>query len=121
MYVEGQLQTRKYTDKDGAERTTTEVVLQRYRGELTLMDSRAGGADEGGGYDRVSGAGGGGGGGSFGRSSPMDQRPAGGRWRRPHQRCHRRRHPVLGARWPLARMTSIKKSANGSTNDPRAD
>ena len=45
VYVEGQLQTRKWQDKDGADRYTTEVVLQRFRGELTLLDSRGGGAD----------------------------------------------------------------------------
>lgn len=39
-YVEGQLQTRKYTDKDGNERQTTEVVLQRFRGELVLLDNK---------------------------------------------------------------------------------
>jgi single-strand DNA-binding protein len=50
VYLEGQLQTRKYTDKDGAEKYTTEVVLQRYRGELTMLDSRGGdgGEDRGG-------------------------------------------------------------------------
>jgi single-strand DNA-binding protein len=42
VYLEGQLQTRKYTDKDGNERQTTEIVLQRFRGELTLLDSRGG-------------------------------------------------------------------------------
>ena len=75
VYVEGQLQTRKWTDKDGAEKYTTEVVLQRYRGELTLMDSRGAGAEGGrdeGSYDRPSG------GNSFGRSSPMEQRGSGG-------------------------------------------
>ena len=41
IYIEGQLQTRKWTDKDGNEKYTTEVVLQRYRGELTMLDSRA--------------------------------------------------------------------------------
>ena len=46
VYVEGQLQTRKWADKDGAEKYTTEVVLQRYRGELTLMDSRGGGGGD---------------------------------------------------------------------------
>src|SRR4029079_6434441 len=46
VYVEGQLQTRKYTDKDGAEKYSTEIVLQKYRGELTMLDSRGG---EGGG------------------------------------------------------------------------
>ena len=44
VYVEGQLQTRKYQDRDGQERYTTEVVLQRFRGELTLLDSRGEGA-----------------------------------------------------------------------------
>jgi len=41
VYLEGQLQTRKYTDKDGAEKYSTEVVLQRFRGELVMLDSRA--------------------------------------------------------------------------------
>lgn len=45
-YIEGQLQTRKYTDKDGNERQTTEVVLQRFRGELTLLDKRSDDAGE---------------------------------------------------------------------------
>jgi len=45
-YVEGQLQTRKYTDKDGNERSVTEVVLQRFRGELTLLDGRKDDGDE---------------------------------------------------------------------------
>ncbi|MGH6889854.1 MAG: single-stranded DNA-binding protein [Rhizomicrobium sp.] len=40
IYVEGQLQTRKFTDKDGAERYSTEVVLSRFRGELAMLDSR---------------------------------------------------------------------------------
>jgi len=40
LYVEGQLQTRKWTDKDGAEKYSTEVVLQNFRGELTLLDGR---------------------------------------------------------------------------------
>jgi len=42
LYVEGQLQTRKWTDRDGAERYSTEVVLQRYRGDLVLLDRRDG-------------------------------------------------------------------------------
>ena len=46
VYVEGQLQTRKWTDQGGQERYTTEVVLSRFRGELTLL---GGGAREGGG------------------------------------------------------------------------
>jgi single-strand DNA-binding protein len=40
VYVEGQLQTRKWQDQSGQDRYTTEVVLQRFRGELTLLDSR---------------------------------------------------------------------------------
>lgn len=51
VYVEGQLETRKYTDKDGAERYTTEVVLRPYRGELTLLDRREGGAGASNDYD----------------------------------------------------------------------
>ena len=46
VYLEGQLQTRKYTDKDGSEKYSTEVVLQKFRGELTMLDGRGG---EGGG------------------------------------------------------------------------
>ncbi|MFC0219167.1 single-strand DNA-binding protein [Pseudochelatococcus lubricantis] len=64
VYVEGQLQTRKYQDKDGQERYTTEVVLQRFRGELTILDSRGGGEEGAGGY----------GGGSFAGAEPS--RPA---------------------------------------------
>jgi single-strand DNA-binding protein len=45
VYLEGQLQTRKWQDQSGADRYTTEVVLQRFRGELQLLDSRSGGAD----------------------------------------------------------------------------
>jgi len=40
VYVEGQLQTRKFTDKEGAERERTEVVLSRFRGELVLLDGK---------------------------------------------------------------------------------
>lgn len=54
VYLEGQLQTRKWTDKDGAERYSTEVVLQRFRGELVMLDSRGEG---GGGPTRTGGAG----------------------------------------------------------------
>ena len=67
VYIEGQLQTRKWTDKDGAEKYSTEVVLQNFRGELTLLGGRGGGAGEG------STAGGD----DFGQSSPMDK-PRGG-------------------------------------------
>ena len=47
VYIEGQLQTRKWTDQQGQERYTTEVVLGRFRGELTLLDSRGDGAPAG--------------------------------------------------------------------------
>ncbi|MEN3930901.1 single-stranded DNA-binding protein [Microvirga sp. W0021] len=50
VYVEGQLQTRKWQDQSGQERYTTEIVLQRFRGELTILDSRGSGGDVGG-YD----------------------------------------------------------------------
>jgi single-strand DNA-binding protein len=51
LYVEGQLQTRKWTDQQGQERYSTEVVLQRFRGELTMLDGRSGGGDGGGGSE----------------------------------------------------------------------
>ena len=87
IYVEGALQTRKWTDNAGVEKYTTEVVLQRFRGELTMLDGAGGGRggggaggggepdyDEGyagGGYNEAPrgggfGAGGGGGGGGAG-------------------------------------------------------
>jgi single-strand DNA-binding protein len=40
VYIEGQLQTRKWTDQSGTEKYTTEVVLQRFRGELTMLDAK---------------------------------------------------------------------------------
>ncbi len=61
VYLEGQLETRKFTDNSGAERYTTEVVLRPYRGELTMLDSRQDSAG-GGGYDSGPSYGGGGGG-----------------------------------------------------------
>jgi single-strand DNA-binding protein len=48
VYLEGQLQTRKWQDNSGQDRYSTEVVLQRFRGELVLLDRREGGS---GGYD----------------------------------------------------------------------
>ena len=41
VYLEGQLQTRKWTDQSGVEKYTTEVVLQRFKGELTMLDGRS--------------------------------------------------------------------------------
>jgi len=55
VYVEGSLQTRKWTDQSGQEKYTTEVVIGRFKGELTMLDGRAGGEggmSEGGGYTR---------------------------------------------------------------------
>ena len=46
VYLEGQLQTRKWTGNDGQERYSTEVVLNRFRGELTMLDSRGGGGTQ---------------------------------------------------------------------------
>ena len=72
VYVEGQLETRKWQDQSGADRYTTEVVLRQFRGELTLLGGRdggsGGGGGGGGGYDARGGYddGGQGGGGSQG-------------------------------------------------------
>ncbi len=65
VYIEGSLQTRKWTDQSGQEKYSTEVVLQKFRGELTMLDGKGGGSedrDEGGyssgGYGSGSGGGG---------------------------------------------------------------
>jgi single-strand DNA-binding protein len=47
VYLEGQIQTRKWTDQSGNDRYTTEVVLQKFRGELVLLDSRGEGGSAG--------------------------------------------------------------------------
>jgi single-strand DNA-binding protein len=46
VYLEGALQTRKWTDQSGAEKYSTEVVLQKFRGELSMLDGRAGGGED---------------------------------------------------------------------------
>ncbi len=56
VYIEGALQTRKWTDQSGVEKYSTEVVLQNFRGELTMLDSR----NDGGGYSGGDSGGGGG-------------------------------------------------------------
>ncbi len=71
VYLEGSLQTRKWQDKDGQDRYSTEVVLQKFRGELQMLDARGQGGGE------MSDYGGGGGGnrrgvGDFGQSGPGD-------------------------------------------------
>ena len=72
VYIEGAIQTRKWTDQSGQEKYSTEIVLQKFRGELTMLDGRgdgerssAGGGDYGGDYGG-GGGGYGGGGGNFG-------------------------------------------------------
>ena len=62
VYIEGQLQTRKWQDQSGADKYTTEVVLQRFRGELTLLDGRG---DNAGASSDDSG--------DFGRTGAMDR------------------------------------------------
>jgi len=71
VYLEGQLQTREWEDKDGQKRLSTEVVLQGFNSQLTMLDGRG----EGGGAVERSG------GGDFGRASPMERggAPAAGR------------------------------------------
>jgi len=71
VYLEGQLQTRKWQDQSGADRYTTEVVLQRFRGELQLLDSRGGGADRQNFPEEERGERQ-----SFGKSPASDRRPA---------------------------------------------
>jgi single-strand DNA-binding protein len=60
VYVEGALQTRKWTDQSGAEKYSTEIVLQKFRGELTMLDGRGQGegAGEEGGFSRGESGGG---------------------------------------------------------------
>ena len=65
VYVEGSLQTRKWTDQSGQERYTTEVVIGRFNGELTMLDTRGGGGEAGEG-----------GGGGYRERAPAAARPA---------------------------------------------
>ena len=77
VYIEGQLETRKWQDQSGADRYTTEIVLRQFRGELTLLGGRDGGSgggggggyDDRGGYDDGGQGGGQGGGSQGGRGS----------------------------------------------------
>ena len=72
VYIEGALQTRKWQDRDGNDRYSTEVVLQGFGGTLVMLDGRSGGgAGDSGGYDQDAG--------DFGRSSPMQRSQGGGR------------------------------------------
>lgn len=72
VYLEGQLQTRKWQDQQGQDRYTTEVVLQKFRGELQMLDSRGEGGQVG--Y----GGGGGGARSDFGQSAPGEDYGRGG-------------------------------------------
>ena len=71
VYLEGQIQTRKWQDQSGADRYTTEIVLQKFRGELVLLDAREGGAGGGSRSYDEGGFGGGAGGGSKPQSRPQ--------------------------------------------------
>ena len=82
VYIEGQLETRKWQDQSGQDRYTTEVVLRPYRSELTLLDSRDGGGS-GGGYGGGGQSSGGGYGGGYddpgyGGGNQGGGQPAGG-------------------------------------------
>ena len=81
VYIEGAIQTRKWTDNSGVEKYSTEIVLQKFRGELTMLGGRgdSSGMSSGGGDDSYGGgySGGCGGGSSFGggqRSQPSGPR-----------------------------------------------
>ena len=71
VYLEGELQTRKWQDQSGQDRYSTEVVLRRFRGVLTMLDSRGGGGGGGGDY-----GGGSGGGGNFPQDDGMSSGPS---------------------------------------------
>nr|WP_292771825.1 single-stranded DNA-binding protein [Mesorhizobium sp.] len=68
VYLEGALQTRKWQDQQGQDRYSTEVVLQKFRGELQMLDARGQGGEGG----QVGYSGGGGRGSDFGQSSPSE-------------------------------------------------
>ena len=70
IYVEGSLQTRKWTDQSGQERYTTEVMIGRFNGQLTMLDTRSGGGGESGSYGGGSEMGGGAYGGGGAPSGP---------------------------------------------------
>jgi len=75
VYIEGQLQTRKWQDQQGQDKYTTEIVLQKFRGELQMLDSRGQGGDQAG-YSGGSSRGS-----DFGQASPTESlnRSAGGK------------------------------------------
>lgn len=75
VYLEGQVQTRKWTDQGGADRYTTEIVLQRFRGELVLLGSRDGSGGSGGGSGGARDWGGDAGASNFGGGKPAGAGP----------------------------------------------
>jgi len=77
IYIEGQLQTRKWQDQNGNDRYSTEIVLQKYRGELHMLDSRGGGS--GGGDGGYGGGGYSGGGQDYGEPQSSAGQGSGGR------------------------------------------
>lgn len=75
VYIEGQLQTRKWQDKEGKDQYSTEVVLQGYNATLTMLDGKSGGGSEdsyGGGYSQPAPRASSGGGGSFSPAPELD-------------------------------------------------
>ena len=69
VYLEGALQTRKWTDKDGIEKYSTEIVLQGFNSTLTMLDGARGGAGGGGEFGNDQGS-------DFGSSRPQTRQPA---------------------------------------------
>ena len=112
VYIEGALQTRKWTDQSGVEKYSTEVVLQGFNSTLTMLDGRSGG-----------------GGGSFGpdefgrrfrleRAIELGSAPRGGsRCRRPQQR-YGRRYSVLIARGSSVRIGVCRKPEQAAAGEP---
>ena len=98
VYLEGQLETRKWQDASGQDRYTTEVVLRQFRGELTLLDGRGEGAGAGGDYDQD-------------RGSPRRRRQP-----RPGQH-DRRRDPV---EVPVTGQSPVRASAPRARAAPRS-
>ena len=80
VYIEGSLQTRKWQDRDGNDKYTTEIVIQGFGGSLIMLDGRSGGGGGGGGYNQDpgygQGGGGQGGGGGGSRSASAQEGPA---------------------------------------------
>ena len=108
VYIEGALQTRKWTDQAGVEKYSTEVVLQGFNSNLTMLDGRSGGGGGGFGSDDS--------GGDFGSGGPSSRRAAPrGRGRRPQQRHGRRYSVLIGVPGPdmSLRAAEIRRLGQG--------